>query len=239
MGAVGVGRRRRRAARPAAGRAAAVRHAGDQPLRARAAGAQERRRRVGPRAHLRGPGGDRFRGGGGAAALRQDGRHLPRPPPVPGQGPAGAGAGRLGPRGRRAAGAGAGGLLPHHGGDHGAGPRLLRRARRLHAPAPQRFRLPGVERDRGRRRAAGGRRRLCREVRRHRQRGGLLYRRRGGQSGRLSRGVQPGRPVVAAADRVRGEQPVRGRHPRAGRLRGGASVAARLRLRHGRIYRRW
>ena len=55
----------------------------------------------------------------------------------------------------------------------------------------------GIERDRGRRRAAGGRRRLCREVRRHRQRGGLLYRRRGGQSGRLSRGVQPGRPVVA------------------------------------------
>ena len=238
MGAVGVGRGRRRAARPAAGGAAAVRHAGDQPLRACAAGAQERRRRLGPRAHLRGPGGDRLRGGGGVAAVRQDGRHLPRPPPVPGQGAAGAGAGRLGPRGRRAATGGRGGLLPHHGGDHGAGARLLRRARRLHAPAPQRVRLPGIERDRGRRRAAGGRRRLCREVRRKRQRDRLLHRRRRGQPGRLSRGVQPGRPVVAAADRLRGEQPLRGGHPRAGRLRGGAPVAARLGLRHGRVHRR-
>ena len=238
MGALGVRRGRRRATRPPAGGAAAVRHAGDQPLRARPAGAQERRRRLGPRAHLRRAGGDRLRGGGGAAADRQDGRHLSRPPPVPGQGAAGTGAGRLGPRGGRAPGRGAGGLLPHHGGDHGAGARLLRRARRLHAPAPQRVRLPGVERDRRRRRAAGGGRRLCREVRRIGQRDRLLHRRRRREPGRLPRGMQPGRPVVAAADRVRGEQPLRGGHPRAGRLRGRAPVAARLRLRHGRVRRR-
>ena len=199
----------------------------------------------GPRAGRRGPrarpGALQHRPGGRRGRLHRlaplGGRRqrlAPRPPPVPGQGHHPRDQGRAGPGGPGDAG-GPDRAAAHAGRDPRAGPGLLQRARRLHAPAVVRGRGARHQRHRRRRRADGGGQRLGAEALRHRRPHRHLLRRRRGQH-RLGAGEpQPDLRVGPAALLLHREQPVRRLHHRRGGHRGAAAVGARARLRHPRL----
>ena len=127
---------------------------------------------------------------------------------------------------------GGGGAAAHAGGDPRARPGLLRRARRLDAPAVVRGRRAGHQRDRRRRRADGGGQRLGAAAFRHVRRHGHVLRRRRGQH-RLGAGKpQPHGRVEAAAVLLHREQRLRRLHHRRGSHRGAAPFGAGARLRH-------
>ena len=202
-------------------------------------GARAGRRGPGARARalLHRPGGRRRRLHREPALDRRGQRLAPRPPPVPRQGahPRHQGLAHLGrpghPGGRR-------GAAAHPRGDPRPGPGVLRRPRRLHAPAVAGGRRARHQRHRRRRRADGGRQLLGAEelIRAGGQRPDRhVLRRRRGQHRVGARDAEPGVGLEAAAVLLHGEQRLRGLHHRRGGHRRAPAVGPRPRLRHHRL----
>ena len=130
---------------------------------------------------------------------------------------------------------GARGAAQEHGGDRRAQGRLLLRPRRLDAPAVDRRRGDGHQRDRRGRGPVRRRLRLRRQVGRHRQRLGHLLRRRRHEH-RLGAGDdEPRRGVEAPGLLLHREQPVRRVDDRPGGDRRAAALRARAGLRHPQL----